>query len=387
MSGCAAVEKGSCSPIRLRFIHARPVSPKSSKSLLVPKRTVLSTGGGCSGGRLFLCESRWTPVDDVSIIAGMTKSTVQAELIDWLMDGDSAIRWQTMRDVLDKPKAQWKREQRRIARHGWGKRLLGLRDALGTWGGGIYTPKWTSTNYTLLLLRDMGLVRDNKAGSAGARLLIDCDLGAVTSRTFAHRLDSMDLCVTGMYLSLLVYFGVRDERVEMILNYLLSRQMADGGWNCKERRHQSHHGSLHTTINILDGLADYAEYCGDEATAVVAEPMSRAHEFVLQHRLFRSDRTGDVIHEAFTKFSFPPRWHWDVLRGLDYFRRIDAPRDPRLQDAIDLMLAKRCHDGRWKLENHHRGKEFFKLEKLGQPSRWNTLRSLRVHRWWESPCS
>ena len=133
---------------------------------------------------------------------------------------------------------------------------------------------------------------------------------------------------------------------------------------------------------MLDGLADYEQYCEKKAAAVVAEPMCRAHEFILQHRLFRSDKTGDVIREAFTKFSFPPRWHWDVLRGLDYFRRIDSEHDPRLKDAIDLLLSKRCADGRWKLENHHRGKEFFKLEKPGQPSRWNTLRALRVLRWW-----
>jgi len=317
----------------------------------------------------------------------MTKTFEQTDVVDWLMEGDPAIRWQMMRDILCKPAAQWKREQRRVATEGWGKPLLDLRDACGIWGGGIYTPKWTSTNYTLLLLRDMGLPRDNEAGSVGASLLIENDFGTAASKTFAYRLDRMDLCVTGMYLALLVYFNVRDERVELILDYLLTRQMADGGWNCKERRHKSLHSSLHTTINILDGLADYAEYGGKKAKGAVKESMHRAHEFILEHRLFRSDKTGDVIREAFKKFSFPPRWHWDVLRGLDYFRRIDAPRDLRLQDAIDLLMSKQRTDGRWKLENHHRGKEFFKLEKLGQPSRWNTLRALRVCRWWQSPCS
>ena len=110
--------------------------------------------------------------------------------------------------------------------------------------------------------------------------------------------------------------------------------------------------------------------------------MGRAHEFILTHRLYRSDKTGEVIRKAFTLFSFPPRWHWDVLRGLDHFRRIDTPRDPRMEDAIDLLRSKRCADGRWKLQNHHRGKEFFQLAKPGQPSRWNTLRALRVLRWW-----
>ncbi len=302
------------------------------------------------------------------------------------MEGDPAIRWQTMRDLLDKPATHWKREQRRVETEGWGKQLLGLHDAGGTWGGGIYTPKWTSTNYTLLLLRDMGLPRDNTAASVGASLLIDSDFGAATSKEFTRKVDRMDLCVTGMYLTLLVYFDTSDERAEMLLEYILSRQMADGGWNCKERQHKSSHSSLHTTINILDGLADCAAYGGKKTKGAVKESMRHAHEFIIEHRLFRSDKTGKVIREAFTEFSFPPRWHWDVLRGLDHCRRMEV-WDERLKDGIDLVLSKRGQDGRWRLENHHKGKEFFKLEKPGQPSRWNTLRALRVCRWWQSRCS
>ena len=308
----------------------------------------------------------------------MTNNPQQIDVLEWLMQGDPAIRWQTMRDILDKPEDQWKREQRRVAQEGWGQRLLSLRDPKGTWGGGIYTPKWTSTNYTLLLLRDMGLPRDNPAGSAGARLL----LGHLTGEAFRKRLPNLDMCIVGMYLSLTTYFDVQDARVEALAEQALLDQMDDGGWNCARRRHQSRHSSFHTTINVLDGLADYAQYRDKKAATAVSERMCRAHEFMLQHRLFRSDKTGDVIREAFTKFSFPPRWHWDVLRGLDHLRRMNVPRDPRLKDAIDLLLSKRCADGCWKLENHHRGKEFFKLEKPGQPSRWNTLRALRILRWW-----
>ena len=302
----------------------------------------------------------------------------QVKVIDWLMESDPAIRWQTMRDILGKPAAQWRREQLWVANEGWGHRLLSLRDRSGKWGGGIYSPKWISTTYTLLLLRDMGLPRDNPAGSAGARLL----LGRLTEETYKKQLLKLDMCIVGMYLSLTTYFDVQDSRVQMLLEQALLDQMDDGGWNCKRRLHQSSHSSLHTTINVLDGLADYAQYRGRKAAAAVVEPMCRAREFILQHRLFRSDKTGQVIREAFTKFSFPPRWHWDVLRGLDHFRRMDAPRDPRLEDAIELVRSRRSADGRWKLQNHYRGKEFFKLEKPGQPSRWNTLRALRILQWW-----
>ena len=287
-----------------------------------------------------------------------------------------------MRDILDKPAAQWKREQLRVAKEGWGQRLLSLRDSGGTWGGGIYTPKWISANYTLLLLRDMGMPRGNPACHDSAGIILDREMSISKSRTFADLLARLDLCLPGMYLALLVYFGAKDERIHDIVEHLLRQQMDDGGWNCKRRQHQAHHSSLHTTINVLDGLGDYAQYRGAKAANRVGPATDRAHEFMLQHRLFRSDKTGKVINDHFTQFSFPPRWHYDTLRALDHFRRMNAPRDPRLADAIELVRSRHLPDGRWKLENNHKAKEFFRLEKQGQPSRWNTLRALRVLRWW-----
>ena len=311
------------------------------------------------------------------------KSEPNHEVVDWLLQGDVAIQWQTMRDVLDLAETQWRPVRRRVAQEGWGRRLLDLRDPAGTWGGGIYTPKWTSTTYTLLVLRQLGLPRTTPAAAEGARLIADAELGARAAQDFAQRLDHHDLCVTGMTLALLTYFGGSDDRIQAIAEHLLRRQMADGGWNCKERQHQSHHSSLHTTINVLDGLADYARYRGKKAAAAVAPAVVRAGGFLLAHHLYRSHNTGQVIHPAFMQFSFPPRWHWDVLRGLDFLREVGAPRDERLGDAINLVQSKRLPDSRWKLEKHHCGVEFFRLEKPGQPSRWNTLRALRVLRWWD----
>jgi len=316
----------------------------------------------------------------------MSPVMANEDTISWLMEGDPAIRWQVMRDLLGKPTAQWKREQDKVATEGWGRQLLACCDLAGTWGGGIYMPKWTSTNYTLLLLRDMGIPRDTPACRQGAACITDREIQANVKKMKRKRASEvwevLDLCQSGMYLALLTYFDIHDERIGDIVCYLLRQQMLDGGWNCKQQLHNAHHSSLHTTINVLDGLADYAEFCGKKAAAVLAEPIHRAHEFILRHRLFKSDKTGKTIHPAFTKFSFPPRWHWDALRGLNHLCRMDV-RDERLQDAIDLLLSKRSPKGRWKLENHHKGKEFFKLENPGQPSRWNTLRALRVLRWWD----
>ena len=139
---------------------------------------------------------------------------------------------------------------------------------------------------------------------------------------------------------------------------------------------------MHTTISALEGLRLYELHRGGELPAVRAA-QERGREFLLVHRLFRSHRTGEIIKPVFTRFSFPPRWHYDVLRALDHFQAVDAPRDQRLADAIDIVHKGRCEDGRWLLQNSYKGKVYFELERLGAPSRWNTLRALRVLKWWD----
>jgi hypothetical protein len=187
-----------------------------------------------------------------------------------------------------------------------------------------------------------------------------------------------------MILQLAVYFGVDDQRVDAIVDNLLSEIMPDGGWNCRRlRRPQPHHSSFHTTLNVLDGLREYIElYNGARRDDALAAERS-AIELLLQHRLFKSDKTGQVIHRNFTMLSFPCRWHYDLLRGLEYFARAGAPRDSRAQDAIDLLCGRQHAAGRWPVQQKYAGKVFFEMEQIGGPSRWNTLRALRVLRWWD----
>ncbi len=184
-----------------------------------------------------------------------------------------------------------------------------------------------------------------------------------------------------MVLSLLSYFGIEDERLETIARHLLDEQMPDGGWNCRRPRGATH-SSVHTTLSVLEGLRLY-ELRRAGCLPAVRGAQHRGREFLLAHRLFRSHRTGAVIKPAFTLFSFPPRWYYDVLRALDHFQAVDAPRDPRLADAIDLVRGRRRPAGRWPLQNRHRGEVYLCVERLGAPSRWNTLRALRVLKWWE----
>jgi hypothetical protein len=305
--------------------------------------------------------------------------------IGWLLDGDPAIRWQTLRDLVGAADHVVERERRRVAREGWGARLLVRQDPAGTWAGGLssdgglYSPKWISTTYTLLMLRDFGLPSTNRQARAACTLLLDGGLQRDGGINYGWRGRS-ETCITGMVLSLLSYFECDDGRIDTLADYLLAQQMPDGGWNCR-RDLGATHASVHTTISVLEGLRLYELSRGRKRQAVRAAQRA-GREFLLVHRLFRSHRTGDIIKPVFTRFAFPPRWHYDILRALDYFQAVGAPRDPRLAEAISIVQSTQQGDGRWALQNRWKGKTYFELERLGAPSRWNTLRALRVLKWW-----
>jgi hypothetical protein len=320
----------------------------------------------------------------------VTRHTPSSGTIDWLLDGDPAIRWQTLRDIVGASDRVIARERARIAREGWGARLLAEQNPRGAWAGGrsldvgLYTPKWISTTYTLLTLRDFGLPSENRQARKGCTLLLDRGLqpdGGLNYGDWAKWSRRSETCVTGMVLSILSYFKLKDARLSTIVDHLLAQRMSDGGWNCR-RLYGATHSSVHTTISVLEGLRQYEVNRGLKLAAV-RHAQRRGREFLLMHRLFRSDRTGKIIKPEFIRFSFPPRWHYDILRGLDYFQAVDAPRDRRLREAVDIVRSRQRADGRWPLEYTYSGKTYFEIERVGAPSRWNTLRALRVLKWWE----
>jgi hypothetical protein len=307
-------------------------------------------------------------------------------VLNWLMEGDPSIRWQAIRDLKGAAEPAFRREQRRVAQTGWGARLLALQDPDGRWASGIYNPKWTSTTYTMLLLRSLGAPAGNPGGMCACRLLLDTGFSEDGGINYWRKSRPLsETCVGGMTLAVLCWFGFDDPRVDRLAGHVVARQMADGGWNCRATPGYggATHGSFHTTISALEGLLEYQRFRGGGAVARQASAASaRGREFLLVHRLFRSHRTGAVARPEFTRFAFPPHWHYDALRGLDYFRECGAARDPRLEDAIALVEAKRTPDGRWLLHNRYPGKTFFAMETPGEPSRWNTLRASRVLKWW-----
>jgi hypothetical protein len=304
-------------------------------------------------------------------------------VVEWLLDSDPSIRWQVMRDLIGEPDEIVARERSRVAAEGWGARLLDLQDPDGHWGGAAFVPRaWISTMDTLQLLRDLGVdPASDRVRSAIDRVRDRCTWGQEFGD--APFFDGeVEPCINGRVLAIGAYFGESRDR---LASRLLQEQLPDGGWNCDAPRSQR--SSFHTTICVLEGLLEYETAKGPRPDVTAAR--LRGQEFLLERRLFRSRTTGEVIETdrktrlkaTWTEMSFPTRWHYDILWALDYFRRAGVPPDERVAEAIGLVQAKRDEHGRWPLENPHPGRVHFEMEgPAGAPSRWNTLRALRVLR-------
>jgi hypothetical protein len=305
---------------------------------------------------------------------------------DWLLDSDPAIRWQVLRDLNDAPEDVVTAERARVATEGWGARLLSLRDDDGLWAGGACFPSgfdwsqsegqpWTSTLPTLDLLIALGL----DPSSAQAREAIELVRANCTWEHAAQPFFSGEVeeCINGRTVAIGAYFG---QDVAGVVERLLGEQLEDGGWNC-ETENGSVRSSFNSTMCVLDGLLAYERATGSTATVAARR---RGEEYLLERRLFKRLSTGEVVDPSWLQFSFPTRWHYDVLRGLEYFRAAGDAPDGRIDEAVELVRSKQQPDGTWLLENTHPGEAHFPLEDGdGRPSRWNTLRALRVLRWSE----
>ncbi|MCA9830828.1 MAG: hypothetical protein R3B97_16920 [Dehalococcoidia bacterium] len=308
-----------------------------------------------------------------------------SEITRWLLEGDPSIRWQVKANLLDADPADVAAERARVSSDGWGAELLSRQDAEGTWAGGAYNPKWTSTFYTLVLLRQLGLEPGEPRAARGMQILLDRGLRADGGLNYVTsvrgRPVSGETCITGMGLALGARFLPAFAGLEPLVANLIREQMADGGWNC-QRSNGATHSSFHTTISALDGIQEWEARTG-ELSPELASARSRCHEFLFAHSLYQSHTTGRHAFPGIARFPFPPQWRYDMLRGLDYLQSVGAPRDPRVIPAIDLLLRARKSDGRWHARAPYRGASWIQVERAGEPGRWNTLRALRVLRWWD----
>ena len=300
-------------------------------------------------------------------------------VIEWLLDADPSIRWQVMRDVVKAPAPVVAAERSRVASEGWGALLLDRQRPDGQWGDGVATPFWWSNVYTLVWLRDLGL----DPTSAPARTAIDRVRDNVTwGSEFGNSPffdGEVEPCINGRVVALGAYFGVRSDR---LVDRLLREQLTDGGWNCEAER-GSVRSSFHTTICVLEGLLAFENAFGPSATISAAR--HRGEEYLLDRRLLRRSSTGEIIDPAWTQFAFPPLWHYDVLRALDYFRAAGITADARVDDGITIVRKRRQDGGRWLLDVRHPDSLYDELAgPLGAPNRWITLRALRGLDWFAS---
>jgi hypothetical protein len=319
--------------------------------------------------------------------------TDRGPLIAWLLDSDPSIRWQVMRDLLDAPEPEWKAERAKVETEGWGARLLACQDDDGQWAGGAFLPRdfdprewkevgqpWTATCFSLTQLREFGL----DPTSERARRTVE-RIGANSRWDHAgepYWEGEVEECINGRTVADGAYFGVD---VSPIVERLIGERLSDGGWNC-ERCNGSLRSSFASTINVLEGLVEYERATG--GTPESRKARKSGEEYLLKRNLFRRLSTGEPADEKFLRLQHPDRWHYSVLRALDYFRSAamltSAAPDPRLAEAIDHVRSRRSQDGTWPLDWSPPGRVWFEVDDgEGKPSRWVTLRAMRVLKWWE----
>lgn len=295
----------------------------------------------------------------------------ESRLIDWLLEGDVCVQYQTKRDLLGAGKQELDALQMRIPLEGFGAEYLKNRSSWGGWGRSFYQPKWTCSHYTLLEMRNIGFPQDcSEAKAEVSRILRGEKNGS------GSIMD--DVCINGMVLGYACYFGADEDDLKSIVDYILAEMMPDGGFNCRRARKGALHSSLHSTICVAEGIAEYKKQGYTYRLGGLLGAQETSQEFMLQHKLYRSDHTGEVIDKKMLMLSYPPRWRYDILRALDYLRAAGRAYDGRMDDALEALKGKMRKDGAWPTQSRQPGEVFFETETAGKSGRWNTLRALRV---------
>lgn len=300
---------------------------------------------------------------------------IDKEILDWLLAGDVSIQYQVNRDLL---KINRPDLRARISKEGWGAKFLSARKNNGHWGLKFYQPKWISTHYTLLDIKHLGIATDTPGMKDLILKIIAENTKPDGGISPAGTIKESDICINGMFLNYATYFEVDERELKTIIDFIISQQLSDGGFNCQFNRKGASHSSLHSTLSVIEGIYEYSQrgykYRLDELLRIEID----SREFILKHRLFKSDKTGEIIDKRMTRLSYPSRWRYDILRALDYFQFAGVKYDERMKDAIDLLIKKQRKNKKWPVQQKYAGKTHFDMEKTGQPSRWNTLRALRV---------
>jgi hypothetical protein len=297
---------------------------------------------------------------------------LRPSIVTWLLDSDPSIRWQVMSGLTDAPDELVRDERARVVSEGWGARLLALQSPDGYWGAAD-DEGWMTTIYSLKMLMDLGADPASNEVRAAIGRVNDLTWWQMDGRPYFD--GETEPCINGAILATGAYFGAPSDR---LVDRLLDEQLGDGGWNCESPT--SVRSSFHTTICVLEGLLEYEKARG--TMTGLKDARIRAEHYLLERRMLRSLQSGEVIDSRWTRFAFPTRWHYDVLRGLDYLCNAGVEPDERIAEAVEVVQARRHQNGRWPLNLRHADQITFDMEDgVGRASRWITLRALRVLRW------
>jgi hypothetical protein len=316
-------------------------------------------------------------IKEATIAAPVTKqyNMIDNSIIVWLLDSDVSVQYQVYRDLLNTDRPDLKE---RISEEGWGAKFLSFRNYDGHWGLGFYQTKWISTHYTLVDLKNLSTPNQNKDIEITLNKIIKENKGPDGGINPAKSLSQSDVCICGMFLNYASYFGTSENDLQSIVDLIISLQMMDGGFNCQSNRKGATHSSLHSTLCVIEGILEYSQSGYKYRLKELQKAEEESRQFILDHRLFKSDRTGETIDDRMLMLSYPSRWKYDILRALDYFQFAGVKFDNRMTDALNVLIKKQRTDKKWPLQAKHSGKTHFDMESVGKASRWNTLRALRV---------
>jgi len=323
---------------------------------------------------------------------------VDAQLLDWILDTDPALRWQVERDLAGAPAAVWQATRARVATEGFGSRLLALQDDDGQWAGGAFFPKgfdfegpeaapgagqpWTATTWSLNSLREWGVEPKALAGTA-EKLDATCTWEYDDLPYWGGEVDA---CINAFTLANGQWLGAD---VAGIAQWFLYHEMAEGGWNC-EWVEGSTRASIISTLNSLKGILYYEQAGGGtpELREALRAARHRAHEYLLERRLLDRLTSGERIAPWVTSLAYPFRSFYTTLNAVDYFRAASlfegTPPDPRMADAIETIRADRQPEGSWVQARRHPGRVWFEVDgDRGEPSPWLTFYALRALKWWD----
>jgi hypothetical protein len=296
-------------------------------------------------------------------------------VIEWLLEGDVSIQYQTYRDIVCAPSEKTNELQNRIALEGWGKCFIDKRDdQTRLWGNGIYSPKWISTHYTLLDLKNLGISPSCEKFTESIEVLLD---GIWVYNRQLTKQRKNDICICAMVLGICSYGNLQSPKLYEIVDYILDKQYTDGGWNCNWDKGDLH-SSLHTTLSVLEAFHDYEVSGYNYRLEDISNRIPKAWEFILRKELFRSVHSGEIIDRKMLMLSYPSRWKYDILRCMDYFASVQKSYDKRMEKALELIIQKKRKNNRWPVQQKYAGLVHFDMEQTGEDSRFNTLRVLRV---------